>query len=76
MALTLATLTQVHSILTSERMSYKGTEIAGLFAVLNEVERELNRIQMERGQQNLQSRVVPQSAPSVPVEPGDTSKEK
>lgn len=59
MALSVSTLTQIHSILTSERMSYKGSEVHSLIGVLAELTQELQRIRMVQDKQTLHSRVVP-----------------
>lgn len=62
MALSQATLAQIHSILTSERMTYKGSEILALFGVLAEVNQEQSRLQAVQDKQTLQSRIVPNPA--------------
>lgn len=68
MALSLATLVQIHNILTSERMSYKGSEIATLVGVLSEVSQELTRAQMAQDKATLQSRIVPITGTSPKAE--------
>lgn len=68
MALSFNALTQIHSILTSERMTYKGSEIHLLFGVLSEVTQELTRIQTAQDKATLQSRIVPN--PNAPPQTG------
>lgn len=75
MALSASTLSQIHSILTSERMSYKGSEVIALVGVLTEVAQEQARLQVVQDKATLQSRIVPrpdtppQAAAPAPAEP-------
>lgn len=69
MALSLPTLFQIHSILTSDRMTYKGSEIQTLFGVLSEMAQEQARLQAAQDRATLQSRIVPNPTPQAEAPP-------